>query len=111
MPPHGSFPARAGASALAASALLFAIFPAVRPFFRLEVFSPTLAAVASAPVASPAWVVAHLLLTAAFALLPIGLLTLAATLGAAGPCAARSSPSRASASSPPPSASRRSRCR
>jgi hypothetical protein len=71
---------RLGALALGVSALLFAAFPLVRPFFRLDVFSPTLADVASGPLASPAWVAAHLMLTAAFALLPGGLLALYAVL-------------------------------
>lgn len=75
---------RLGAVALGTSALLFAAFPLVRPFFRLDVFSPTLAAVASGPLASPAWVIAHLMLMAAFALLPCGLLVLYAAL-AGGP--------------------------
>jgi hypothetical protein len=60
----------------------------VRPFFRLDVFSPSLAALASAPLASPSWVVAHLLLVAAFALLPCGLLALYAAL-ADGPAEPR----------------------
>ncbi len=67
---------RLGAAVLATSALLLAAFPLVRPFFELDVFSPTLAAVASGPLASPPWLVAHLMLTAAFALLPIGLLAI-----------------------------------
>ena len=46
---------RLGAVTLGASALLFAAFPLVRPFFRLDVFSPTLAAVASGPLTSPSW--------------------------------------------------------
>ena len=79
---------RLGAVTLGASALLFAAFPLVRPFFRLDVFSPTLAAVASGPLASPSWVIAHLFLTAAFALLPCGLLALHAAL-ADGPAEAR----------------------
>ena len=41
MPPREVFPHRLGANALAASALLFAVFPLVRPFFALDVFSPT----------------------------------------------------------------------
>jgi len=53
---------RLGAVALGVCALLFAAFPLVRPFFRLDVFSPTLAALASGPLASPSWVIAHLLL-------------------------------------------------
>jgi hypothetical protein len=88
MTPRHVAPTRLGAVALAVSALLFAVFPLVRPFFRLDVFSPALATVASGPLASPAWVTAHLLLTAAFALLPVGLLALAAAL-AATPEAAR----------------------
>jgi hypothetical protein len=69
-----------GAAALTTSALLFAVFPLVRPFFRLDVFSPALADVASGPLASPPWVASHLLLTAAFALLPLGLLAIATAL-------------------------------
>jgi hypothetical protein len=69
-----------GAAALTTSALLFAVFPLVRPFFRLDVFSPTLAEVASGPLASPPWVAAHLLLTLAFALLPLGLIAIATAL-------------------------------
>src|SRR5262245_26642990 len=44
---------RLGAIALGGSALLFAAFPLVRPFFRLDVMSPSLAAEASGPLASP----------------------------------------------------------
>jgi hypothetical protein len=69
-----------GALALAAAALLFAAFPLVRPFFDLDVFSPALAAVASGPLTSTAWIVAHLVLVAAFALLPVGLLGVDAAL-------------------------------
>ena len=79
---------RLGAVALGVCALLFAVFPLVRPFFRLDVFSPTLAAVASGALASPSWVIAHLLLLAAFGLLPCGLLALYAAL-ADGPAEAR----------------------
>src|SRR5215831_1667726 len=71
---------RLGAVALGICALLFAAFPFVRPFFRLDVFSPTLAAVASGPLASTSWVAAHLLLVVAFALLPRGLLAIHAAL-------------------------------
>jgi hypothetical protein len=77
---------RLGAAPLATSALLFAAFPLVRPFFALDVRSPTLAAVASGPLASPAWVISHFLLLAAFALLPLGLLAIYAVL-ADGPAA------------------------
>jgi hypothetical protein len=79
---------RLGAAALTTSALLFAVFPLVRPFFRLDVFSSTLADVASGPLTSPPWVVAHLLLMAAFALLPLGLLALSTAL-ADGPAGHR----------------------
>jgi hypothetical protein len=76
---------RLGALALGSSALLFAAFPLVRPFFRLDVFSPTLAATASGPLASPAWVTAHLALLLAFALLPFGVLSVASALADGGP--------------------------
>ncbi|HEY3067088.1 MAG TPA: hypothetical protein VGL09_14950 [Methylomirabilota bacterium] len=79
-----------GAAALATSAVLLAVFPIVRPFFPLDVFSPTLADVASGPLASPWWLVAHLMLLAGFALLPVGLLAVHATLvGTAGESRAR----------------------
>ena len=82
---------RLGAVALGVCALLFAAFPLVRPFFKLDVFSPSLAATASGPLASPSWVIAHLLLLAAFALLPCGLIGLYAALadGSAEPRALR----------------------
>lgn len=80
MPTPSPLRLRLGAVALATSVLLFAAFPLVRPFFTLDVFSPTLAAVASGPLASPPWVVAHLGLTLAFALLPVGLLAVYATI-------------------------------
>jgi hypothetical protein len=82
---------RLGAVALAVSALLFAAFPLVRPFFPLDVFSPTLADAASGPLTSPSWLISHLLLTAAFALLPCGLLAIYGTLaeGAGEPGALR----------------------
>ena len=91
MPTRLPVRSRLGVVALATSALLFAAFPLVRPFFRLDVFSPTLAAVASGPLASPSWLVAHLVLTAAFALLPVGLLAIQAALAdtPAGPRARR----------------------
>ena len=71
---------RLGAVALGVCALLFAVFPLVRPFFRLDVFSPAGIAVASDPLASSSWFIAHLMLVAAFALLPCGLLALYAAL-------------------------------
>jgi hypothetical protein len=69
---------RSGAVALATSALLFAVFPIVRPFFPLDVFSPGLAEVARGPLASFSWTAAHLALLVAFALLPLGLLAVGA---------------------------------
>jgi hypothetical protein len=91
MPTPAPVRPRVGALALATSALFFAAFPLVRPFFPLDVFSPTLAEMASPPLASPSWLVAHLMLAAAFALLPVGLLAVcgAAAHGPAGPCAQR----------------------
>src|SRR5262245_22445470 len=82
---------RLGALALAASSSLFAVFPLVRPYFDLDVFSPTLAAVASGPISSPPWLAAHLLLTLAFALLPVGLVAVGVALAPAedGPRALR----------------------
>lgn len=71
---------RLGALALGTSALLLAVFPLLRPFFRLDVFSPTLAAVASGPLASAPWIIAHLVLMLGFALLPLGLLGVASAL-------------------------------
>jgi hypothetical protein len=85
---HEPLAIRLGAGALALAAPLFAVFPLVRPFFPLDVFSPTLAEVASAPLASPSWVIAHLLLVVAFALLPVGLLAVYLHL-AGGPAGAR----------------------
>src|SRR5262245_9859820 len=73
---------RLGALALGASALLLALFPLVRPFFPLDVFSPALADVASPALRSAPWLAAHLMATAAFALLPWGFLALHAGLAA-----------------------------
>ena len=69
---------RSGAVALATSGLLFTVLPLVRPFFPLDVLSPALAEVASGPLASSSWIAAHLALLVAFALLPLGLLAVAA---------------------------------
>jgi len=71
---------RLGAAALGASAALFAVFPLVRPFFAMDVFSPTGLTGAAPAFASPAWVGAHLGLTLAFVLLVPGLLGLYAVL-------------------------------
>jgi hypothetical protein len=69
---------RSGAVALATSGLLFTVFPLVRPFFPLDVFSPALADVASGALSSSSWIAAHLALLVGFALLPLGLLAVAA---------------------------------
>ena len=79
---------RLGAVALGLCGLLFAVFPFVRPFFTLDVFSPNVAAMASGPLASASWLIAHLLLVAAFALLPCALLAIYAAL-ADGPAESR----------------------
>jgi hypothetical protein len=71
---------RQGAVGLATSTSLLALFPLLRPFFPLDVLSPTLADVARGPLASPSWLIAHLMLLAGFALLPVGLLSIHATL-------------------------------
>ena len=76
---------RLGALALGISALLFAAFPLVRPFFPLDVFEPA----ATLRVASPAttsapWIVAHLIAMMAFVLLLGGMLALYAFLANAG---------------------------
>jgi len=79
---------RLGAIALGVCGLLFAVFPFLRPFFPLDVFSPNVAAMASGPLASASWLIAHLLLMAAFALLPCALLAIYAAL-ADGPTESR----------------------
>jgi len=79
---------RLGAVALGLCGLLFAVFPFVRPFFAFDVFSPNVAAIASGPLASTSWLIAHLLLVAAFALLPCALLAIYAAL-ADGPAESR----------------------
>ena len=79
---------RLGAVALGLCGLLFAVFPFVRPFFTLDVFSPNVAAMASGPLASASWLIAHLLLVAAFTLLPCALLAIYAAL-ADGPAESR----------------------
>jgi len=80
MPTTSLISPRPGALALGTSALLLAAFPLLRPFFRLDVFSPALADTASGPLASAPWVVAHLMLMLAFALLPLGLMAVATAL-------------------------------
>src|SRR5262249_677837 len=71
---------RLGAVALGLWGLLFAVFPLLRPFFGLDVVSPNVAPLASGPLASASWLIAHLLLVAAFALLPCALLAIYAAL-------------------------------
>jgi hypothetical protein len=56
----------------------------IRPYFDLDVFSPGLARVASAPMSSATWFASHLLLVVAFALLPIGLLAIHVALARTG---------------------------
>lgn len=76
---------RLGALALGLSAVLLAVFPLVRPFFRLDVFAPdaTLAA-ASAAITSASWVISHLLATGGFVLLLGAVPALYARLAAEG---------------------------
>ena len=74
---------RLGTLALGLSALLLTAFPLVRPFFPLDPRSPSeTLAVASPSITSARWVVAHLLATVAFVLLPFGMLALYAYLRA-----------------------------
>jgi hypothetical protein len=65
---------RAAATALAAAGLLFALYPAVRPY------SDETAASGAAAFASGAWVASHLFAMAGFILLVLGLLGLRAAL-------------------------------
>src|SRR5262245_8775768 len=81
-----------GALALGLSALLFTVFPLVRPFFPLDPRSPeTTLAAASPSITSAAWVGAHYVAMLAFVLLPLGMLALYAHLegGPAEPRALR----------------------
>jgi hypothetical protein len=73
---------RAAAFALGSAALLFAVFPLIRPFFRLDPRSPD--ALAIAAISSLPWLLSHLLLLAAFLLLMLGLLGLYAALARDG---------------------------
>lgn len=74
---RGSTRIRLGALALGLSALLFAAFPLVRPYFRLDPRSPdeTLAG-ASPVITSVPWVLSHVIAMLAFVLLIYGLLAL-----------------------------------
>src|SRR3954454_6213435 len=70
-----------GAWALGISAILFAAFPLVRPFYpRPSENSPAEFTVASQTFTMPSWVIAHLMAMAALVLLLFGLLTLHASL-------------------------------
>jgi hypothetical protein len=72
---------RLGAAALGISALLFAAFPLVRPFFPIpDVNSPANLTVATQALASSAWVIAHFIAMMALVLLLFGVLTLYAYL-------------------------------
>lgn len=76
---------RFGALSLAASAVLFAVFPLVRPSFRMDPRVPEVTLAAAAPaVASTPWLLAHGLLTLGFVLLLVSLPTLHAALARAG---------------------------
>ena len=77
MQEHHSIHVRLGAFALGLSALLFTLFPLVRPFFPLDPTAPaTTLTVASPAITSAAWVGSHLSLMLAFVLLLYGMLTL-----------------------------------
>jgi hypothetical protein len=78
------FDTRAGAAALAASAVALAAFPLIRPFFPLDVFSASILESAARPVASTAWLLSHLMAMLAFAALPLGILALGDRVAAAG---------------------------
>ena len=81
MQAHNTPRIRAGAMVLATSALLFAAFPLIRPFFAdPDVNSPASLTVAAQTVISTAWVLAHVLSLVAFVLLIFGMLTLYAYL-------------------------------
>jgi hypothetical protein len=68
---------RLGALALGLSALLLAVFPLARPFFRMNIFAPEETMTAAGPAfASMAWVLSHYLAMLGFVLLPGGLLAL-----------------------------------
>ena len=78
------FDTRPGAVALAASAVALGVFPLIRPFFPLDVFSTSILASAAGPVASPAWLLSHLMAMLAFVALPFGILALGDRVAAAG---------------------------
>ena len=68
---------RLGAAALGSAAFLLAVFPLIRPFFRLDIFEPERTIAVASPVfASVAWVFSHYLALLGFVLLQVGLLAL-----------------------------------
>jgi hypothetical protein len=70
-----------GALALGLSALLFAGFPLIRPFFPLDPAAPAETLIVASPaLVSAPWVISHLSLMLAFVLLLYGVLTLYAHL-------------------------------
>lgn len=72
---------RLGALSLGLSALLFAAFPLVRPFFPIpDANSPASLTVATQALSSSAWVVSHFIAMIALVLLLFGMLTLYARL-------------------------------
>jgi len=72
---------RLGACALGISAILFALFPLVRPYFpRPSENSPAELTVASQTFVMPSWIVSHFMAMAALVLLMLGMLTLHAFL-------------------------------
>ena len=74
---------RLGALSLGLSALLFAVFPLARPYFRLDPRSPDETLAAASPVITSApWVLSHVIAMLAFVLLLYGLLALYARLEA-----------------------------
>ncbi|MEV4760446.1 hypothetical protein AB0J86_35820 [Micromonospora sp. NPDC049559] len=75
-PSHTRGRIRAGALALAAAAVLFLLYPAVRPWT-----DETTTAGATAAMSSGAWVASHLFAMIGFVLLPLGLLALRAAVG------------------------------
>jgi hypothetical protein len=73
--------ARLGAAALGFSALLFAAFPLVRPFYDDLTRDPSSAALT---ITSRLWVLSHVMLIMALVLLPFGLLNVYADLAFSG---------------------------
>jgi len=68
---------RLGALGLGLSALLLAVFPLARPFFRMDIFAPEETMAAASPAfASVAWVLSHYLAMLGFVLLLGGMLAL-----------------------------------